>query len=171
MAVKIKAALMLAHLNIRKEKAGEDEGPVACDVKLSGEIGFKEVKNLFSTKSAFEVLAGLYQKGGELITHDIATMRLAGEAKNVEASLAVEGGGKVTFEGAKLNKISLQPKPGHIVELSLRLQVHPSGDQHAKLAELLGSTVILEANATQLDLHLDQEEEEEEEEEEQPALA
>lgn len=171
MAMNFTGALNIAHLNVRKEKSGEDKGPVAVDIKLSGEVGIKAISGFFSTKSAFGVLDGLYLKGGELITNDVASLRLAGEAKDVKASIAVEGapGQPVSFMGAKLNKIVLLPRAGRTVDLTARLQVYPTPDQHARLAELLESTVLVDLHSANMDLFSSAGEEEEEEEEEEEA--
>ena len=60
--------------------------------------------------------------------------------------------------GVNLNKIKLKPQAGRKVEVTMRLQVHPSSEQVAKLSDLLETDVTVLVERVQGELALDNEE-------------
>lgn len=130
----------MAHMNLRREKAGEDEGPVAADLKLTAEIGVDALKGLFSTKNAFDTVMGaMWTAKGELATSDVDTITVARELTGCKVTLkAGDHGTAEDFDSGEVNKIRIKPLAGKCCELTIRLQVHPSDEQVAWLAEHYG---------------------------------
>lgn len=154
----IEHELTLAHLNLRREKEGENAGPVAADVKLVGkDVPLAACAGLFSTKTGFEAALGkLYRKDNEMVTVDIESIRLAREGVGIHASLTtVVGNVTLTFAGAQFNKITITPKPGRVVDIAARLQVRPTHEQAAMLAELLENTLRVKIAQAQGNLPLE----------------
>lgn len=50
------AELNLSHVNLRREKQGEDDGPIACDLKFTGDAKPEELKGLFTTDAQYRRL-------------------------------------------------------------------------------------------------------------------
>lgn len=141
--MKLEAEMTLSHLSLRREIEGEGDGPVAADIKLTANMAPGKVSGLFASKTSFEqLLKSLYRDDGELVTSDLDSMVLAREYTGVEVNLDTLHGKKpVEFADAKLNKITLEPKAGRVVGVTLRLQVHPTGEQVARLSDMQKMTV------------------------------
>jgi hypothetical protein len=139
---KFNAVMEVSNINIRREKAGEDEGPIAIDVTLKSEMGHKAVKGLFHSDHGYkDVLGQLWTEKGELACVDVDMIRLSREMTGAKVSLKTELGHGVDFEHANVNKIQLVPKPGNIVDVKLRVQSNPTAEQIAKLSEFHGHEI------------------------------
>lgn len=155
--MKILSAFTIAHLNIRREKAGEEEGPVACDLKLSAELKSEAVASFFSTDaSRRRVLDSLWNDDGELTTTDVAKIALATGIKGGTLTLKSEFSAAETFEAADIDRVTLVPRAGWTCEVSMRAQVNPSAEQIGRLSELLGCEVHIAADRKQGELELHQ---------------
>lgn len=155
--MKWKTLLQLEHLNVRREKDGDDDGPVATDLKLTGTVKAEALLDLFSTQAAFDyALGSLYRPDGEMVTHDIARILLAREGIGVQVRLATEFSEPMDFEGAILDRIKLKPLPGRSVEVCVRVVVKPRPAQLAQLADSLGQDLTLDISQRQSSLALDE---------------
>jgi hypothetical protein len=164
--VRFTAALLVAHLNVRREKAGEEGGPVAADIKLTGLVKSADLQHLFTSDRSAAVLEGMYDAEGNIAAGDIETLKLRTGLKSVRAHLKPKGGEAVKFDGAELNQLKLTPQLGRTVEVSMRLQVNPTHKQVADLSDLLNIEVKASLEGMQAELDFDESEEEEETEEE-----
>lgn len=141
------ATLALENVNVRLEKNGEEDTTVACDLKLVGSLTLEQMRGLFSTDTAFNALLGnLYNKDGEMVTGDLDTLKLAKEFSKVKVSLVGENDTKLAFKDAEVNKIIIAPLAGRHGEVSMRLQIKPTHEQHGDIAEMLGSLVRIKAS-------------------------
>lgn len=138
---------IIAHLNIRQEKHGEED-VLAADVKVTA-----DVTNDFLSYLAPTLKWSLYDKPnggqGELIADDhhmprlrypsLPELRWAGR---MEKAVFVIHGRKKTddleFE-AGVDKLSLACKEGGTVSITFRCAVLPTPEQSGQLAALLGS--------------------------------
>lgn len=157
-AMKINLELTLAHINLRREKEGEEEGPTAADLKLTGDLPIEQLEGLFSTKASFEnLLARMFRSDGELVSGDLGSLRLTKEGENLTAEVRsiFEKQGQ-QFEGAALNKITLTPKSGRHAEVTLRLQVKPSSKQLGRLGESLHHVMVVRTEPRQGELPVDE---------------
>lgn len=149
------ASFQISNLNPRREKAGEDDGDLACDIKLSAELTADAVSGFFSTDSArARLLDDLWTSDGELATTDLDKFYLTTHIKGGKATIKSEMGTPEHFEGVDLNKITLKPKASRMVEVSMRLQVHPTCEQMGRLAELLGCEVMIVVERSQAEMEL-----------------
>lgn len=169
--VKFSAALLVAHLNVRREKAGEEGGPVAADIKLTGLVKSADLVDLFTSDRSAAVLEGMYDAEGNIVAGDIETLKLRSSLKSVRATLKPRGGAQVKFDGAELNQLKLTPQIGRTVEVSMRLQVNPTHAQVADLSDLLNIEVRATLDGMQGELDLASKDEDEEESEEEGAPA
>lgn len=151
----IDAIFNVAHLNVRKEKAGEDDGPTACDVKLKATLGVAAVKGLFGTSHSFEtVLGNLWTSKGEMASSDVQEITLNRQLTGCRVALKPEADAGESFDGCDLNKIRLKPIAGNQVEVSMRLQCRPDEEQFAWLAKRLNYDVRVTASVKQGSLDL-----------------
>ena len=165
--VKFSAALLVAHLNVRREKAGEEGGPVAADIKLTGLVKSADLVDLFTSDRSAAVLEGMYDAEGNIVAGDIETLKLRTGLKSVRATLKPKGGDAVKFDGAELNMLKLTPQIGRTVEVSMRLQVNPTHGQVADLSDLLNVEVKASLEGMQAELDFDAKDNEGEEEQEE----
>lgn len=169
--MKLEVTLELSHLNVRREKQGDENGSVAADLKLSGQAPIAKLRGLFSTKASFErLLESLYTKEGELVSSDLTSLKLKTEAHSIRIELSNQDELKqetTVFENAELNKVVISPLAGRVADVSLRLQVKPSDPQIAALAELLMEIVTLNVDSLQMELPVERDEQEEQEQEEE----
>lgn len=163
--------LSVTNVNLRREMAGKETGPIAVDVSLQG-LGtpYAELEGLFSTKASYDrLLAGLFDKDDELRTSDLKRQELSIEAKGLIVMLSVldedgeiaDGLEEVRIKPATLNKLSFQPCAGGKVNWSCRLQflmenVSPALED---VAELMRNEVLVDVSSSQRDLPLEQAEE------------
>lgn len=155
MAMKLKAELMMASsMNVRREKAGKENGSIGVDIKFHGELPLEDIRGLFSTDVAFKQLESLYLENGELVTGDFSEQALAIEGINVTAIITsvFESKKLKLTHGSGFNQISVKLLAGRKVDFSARLQVHPSKEDRGELGELLNTTVKLNISAQQLEL-------------------
>lgn len=153
----LEAELKIAHLNVRREKAGEDDGPVAMDVKLSGVLAIDAIAGLFATPAGFAQLTSLWQPNGELATVEWSGLTMAREGSGLEISFTtLVAESEIKFTSAKLNNIRLTPKPGKVVDFVARTQLTPSDGQITELVELLGQSVGVSVVQPQMEMPLDQ---------------
>ncbi len=155
--MKLKANLIFSHLNVRREKAGEEEGPVAIDIKLTGDVPIAALELLFGTAAGYvQLLENLYRDDNELVTNDLAGMRLNVEAENMEGRIiwGLSESNHLDFKKSKLNNISIVPKAGRIAEFTGRLQLNPQNGELAQYGKLLGEAVELDISPMQQALDL-----------------
>ena len=156
--MKVLASFTIAHLNSRKEAAGDETGKLACDIKLTSVLSDSACASLFGTESSFERLLGdLWNKDGELTTTDLKKLTLTSQIIGGKATLTPEFSSAETFEGIKLNKITLEPQAGRQVGITMRLQVNPTTAQVAKLSDWLEMDVMVLCERVQGELALDNE--------------
>lgn len=150
------AVLNFAHINVRREKAGEDDGNVAVDLKLSGELGVDALKGLFGTKTSFERITGnIWTKDGDLASTDLGEIKLTCELSTCQVALKVpDSNDEETFETGELNKVRIKPLPGRTCEVAMRLQLHPTEDQIAWLSSHLGYDLHAKVAKRQGELNL-----------------
>lgn len=154
--MKLMANLKIANVNLRREKAGDDEGPIAVDLKLTGTMPPEQLESMFTTKASYKRLLGeLWDKDSELVTHDLSHLVLAREGVGVTATLQPEFTDPIEFDGAELNRIRITPQGGRQVDFVARLQVHPTNDQVKRLAEMLDDHVNVVIHQRQQGLDLD----------------
>lgn len=155
--MQLHAKLKLSHLNVRREKEGAESGPVAVDIKLTGQLPLEACASLFATKAGYTaLLARLYRTDGELVSSDLQTMTLSREGVGVAASLQSDlGNVSLVFEGAQFNKLRLSPLAGRVVEFSGRLQVKPNDGQLSQLGTLLSAEVTASIAQRQSELVLE----------------
>lgn len=153
--MRFEANLTIAHLNIRREKAGEKRGPLAVDIKLTGKIGTGAFGPLLDgDQHAGAMIEGLFDAEGNLRSHNFQTIPLAMEHKNLAVTLSA-GPDKKEFEVSQINSISIDPDIGRTVTVDARLQVNAKGTEIAWLAEMLSYDVRVIAESKQGTLKLD----------------
>lgn len=156
--MKVLASFTVAHINSRKENAGDETGKLACDIKLTAVLSDSALVSLFGTESSFDRLLGdLWNEDGELTTTDLKKLTLNSQIIGGKATLTPEFSGAEVFEGVDLNKITLEPQAGRQVAVSMRLQVHPTASQVAKLSDWLETDVVVLVDRVQQELKLDRE--------------
>lgn len=146
--MKFKSELMLEGFNPRVEKAGDEDGDGAVDIRMSGTLDVDDVKGLFATKIAYEtIVLRCYRDDGELVTPDLGSIHLATEGIGVDASIKSMHGTLLEFtDRANINKFVLKPLAGKKVDFSCRLQVHPDSEQVGTLFQLQRQGVTLTAS-------------------------
>lgn len=152
--MRFEAVLTVSHLNIRREKAGAEDGDLGMDVALSGTLGIAAFQPLLDGDAhAAALLEGLFDAEGNLRSLNVKALDLKVEHKNLAVTIG-EGKGAQKFDGADLNSVSVVPGIGRTVELSARLQLNPGDNQVEKLADLLRKEVkvVLENKQQKLDL-------------------
>lgn len=159
--MKFQATMRVDHLNIRREKAGDGDGPIACDVKLSAELALDRIAPIFTTPDGFKAALGnLFTDTGELACADIGTLLLTTAA--AKQNVQIDDGGiegedqhaPFDFDDATVDNVRIEPKAGRKAALTLRLQVKPSESQLGPLAALLGALVSFSCDQPQLELAL-----------------
>ena len=141
-----KQTAKIAHLNVREEKHGE-ESVLACDVKLKMDLGNEVLDTL-----AQGLRQALYRPDdGQLegIEAPMSVLRfpaLGGQHWTVEVrtvKFTLHGAKKaddMVFEGSISKAISLDPKEGGTVEVTLQVQLNPEPGELAGLSSLLGKS-------------------------------
>lgn len=148
----------IQNVNVRREKAGDDEGPIAIDLSLSGTAKPDELTGLFATKASHKrLLAQLFDADGELVTTDLARIALAREGVGCSVALTTPSGEKVEIDTADVNKIVLQPQAGMVVDWKLLVQFKPNDDQRAAVTAMIGRTVDVDVARRQGELELSRE--------------
>lgn len=150
-----KARLTIGSVNLRREKAGDEPGEVAVDVKFRGTLSADETRGLFWTQGSHDrLLSQLYDDEGELRSIDVDQLTLSRKGEGVVAEIERLSGviGAMHFEGAKFNQVKLVPRPGRAVDITCRLQVYPDGNQLESLADLIDTEVDLSVELAQADL-------------------
>jgi len=146
----------LAHLNPRREKAAEADGPVAFDAKITATLPLDALAGLFATELGLQQLASFYRDDGELATGEWEQHTMARKGSGLEATFAGPiSGSDLTFRGVELDKIRLKPEGGRKVAMTARLILHPSQDQVGTLCEWLNQTVLLTITQPQMELPVD----------------
>lgn len=142
------AKLLFVSLNTRREKAGEGLGPIAVDLALKGQVKLQDVGALFGSERTAHVIDALYDAEGNLLSTDVAALKLNSDLENYRVTLKA-GKQRVRFETADLNKISLAPGLSRTLDLSGRVQAHPTDEQYAQLTAFLGCEVTLTVDQVQ----------------------
>lgn len=146
--MKFKSELQLDGFNPRIEKAGDEDGDGAADIRFSGTVDIDDLKGLFATKIAYEtIIERCFRDDGELVTPDLGSLHLATEGIGVDASIKSAFGEPLDFtDRSNINKIVVKPIAGKKAEISIRLQVHPEPEQVAQLFQLQHQGVTLSAS-------------------------
>lgn len=148
---------VLAHLNPRREKAGENDGPVAFDAKITATLPIDALGGLFATELGLQQLAAHWREDGELVTGEWALLTLAREGSGLEATFSGPiSGTDLTFRAVELDKIRLKPEGGRKVALTARMILHPSQEQVGQLCEWLNQTVLVAITQPQMEIPIDQ---------------
>lgn len=144
--MRFQAQMNMAHLNVRREKAGDGPGDIAADLKLSGKVHIADLKDLFLTDHGYAVITGMYDADGNLRSQDFEDFRLTRELTGTRARLSTALGTPLDFDLADADSFGVGLEINNTALVSFRLQVHPTDDQISTLAELLMSdvTVVLE---------------------------
>ncbi len=154
--MQLQSEFTIKHVNIRREKAGEEQGPVAVDIRLGAKIAPAELHGLFATQASFDrILGQLWNDEDELTTSDLdkITLQRAGVGRLVDLIPQVSND-KLRLEGADVNKITLKPEAGRLVDVSLRVQAKPTKEQIARLSEWLGCSLNVAVSQRQAELPL-----------------
>lgn len=136
--------MLLAHINARSEKHGEEREP-AADIKLQASMP-NDVLDIFhpKLKAALyhfdESRSDLADKGkqGEagylphLTFDNLAPLKLSDEMLGAKCTIRVSRS-PVVFENVKINAIQLDPQDGGTVDITIRVQGHPDEEQFGKL--------------------------------------
>ncbi len=155
-----KREMVFEHWNVRGEKAGDEQGPTAADLKLVGEMKHTDVKPLFPSEADWELLLNnLYQQDGDakgnLKTRAIEELALTTEGTNMLTTMKTFSGEHIVeFKGGDLNGIVIRPLDGFKVHLKVRLQVNPTPKQFSTLAEMYKQSVTIESKGRQAELDL-----------------
>lgn len=168
--MKLKATLRLAHLNLRREKAGEGDGDIGTDLKLTGQLHLEDLRGLFgaSDDHAYALLDGLYDGEGNMRSLAFKDFALSAKGTGVEVRLKTEiAGVEVKFREAEVDQFVLAPQQGRQIELTFRVKANPSDMQVASLAEMLKTDLDVTLTKKQGELQFGPAPEETEEEEEQ----
>lgn len=152
--LRLQALMNLSNINVRREKAGKEDGPIATDLKLVGKVHLADIKPLFLSDHGFAVLEGLYDSEGNLRSQDFDGFKLTRELTGAKAHLSTALGTPIDFDLANVDTFTVELELGRTVMMSLRLQVHPTADEVSKLTQWLASdiTVILEQTQGELKL-------------------
>jgi hypothetical protein len=155
--MKLTMEAQFSHMNIRPEKSGEEQGPVAADLKFQAEVPVKNLRHLFRTKVAFETaLEGLYDtETKEPKCGDIESIKLRTEGVGMVTTIKTISGESVEFGAGTLNKIMLTPLAGMRASLTFRLQVHPEPEQTGKLQGMLMQSITFDSKGHQQELDLE----------------
>lgn len=154
--MKLDTTLTLSHLNLRREKAGEDEGPIAIDLKFTGDVRPEEVAGLFTTEAQYRrVLGDRWDVDNDLTITDATKIPLSVEGIGVTIELETEiAGVKLRWPEGNVDGIVLEAKPGRLLGLKLRAQVHPTKEQVAQLTDWHSADLKVSLWSRQHDLDL-----------------
>lgn len=156
--MKLDTTLTLSHLNLRREKAGDEDGPIAIDLKLTGDVRPEVLSGLFTTDAQFRrILGDRWDKDNDLTITDSTVIRLNVEGLGVTIELNAEiSKTQLRWTEANVDSIVLETKPGRIVGLKLRAQVHPTKEQVAQLTDWHSADLLVSLWSRQHDLDLQQ---------------
>lgn len=143
-----KKACTLQHINIRDEKHGE-ENVLAVDIKFAGDFD-GDILAEFGP----ELRASFYKKaeGGDLADQAstvptalrfpkmIQPLKFSDEIIGAAVTVAY-GIGDIVLETCDINNFRVECKDGGTVRVTYRVQAKPTGEQLAKLSQMLGSNV------------------------------
>lgn len=154
--MKLDTTLTLSHLNLRREKAGDDEGPIAIDLKFTGDVRPEEVAGLFTTEAQYRrVLGDRWDIDNDLTITDATKIPLSVEGIGVTIELETEiAGVKLRWPEGNVDGIVLEAKPGRLIGLKLRAQVHPTKEQVAQLTDWHSADLKVSLWSRQHDLDL-----------------
>lgn len=153
--MKIRIECNLSHLNVRRERAGDGPGEVAVDLKLTATVKHQALKPIFTDTANYAALVGaLFDEAGELSCPEIQSVRLQREFVNGTATLKSPFGDPQELDDVKLNKVTLTPHSGGLLDITLRLQATPKENQLSVLGTLLAQTVELVYQGKQAELEL-----------------
>lgn len=138
----------LQHINIRDEKHGE-ENVLAIDMKLTGDFD-GDILAEFGP----ELRHALYKKadGGDLVdtASEVPTalrfpqlcqpLKFADEIIGASVTVAY-GIGDIALETCDINNFKIECHDGGTVRVTYRVQARPTGEQLAKLSQVLGTAV------------------------------
>lgn len=154
--MKLDTTLTLSNVNLRREKAGDEEGPIAIDLKLTGDVRPEDVAGLFSTDAQYRrILGDRWDADNDLTITDATKIPLSVEGVGVTIELETEiAGTKLRWTEGNVDSIVLETKPGRLIAIKLRAQVHPTKDQVAQLADWHSADLKVSLWSRQHDLDL-----------------
>lgn len=145
----------LANVNVRREKAGDEQGPVAVDLKFQGEAHPDALKEMFATGAGFDtVLGSLFDEDGEMASHDVDSIRLTRTAVGHSCTIETGLNAVLELETVDADKVVLLPKDGPVVAYSFRVKFKPSPEQLGEISKLLEQQVKLTLARKQSELDL-----------------
>lgn len=126
--MRFESNLLLAGCTMRVEKAGEEDGDLGSDMKLTGPVPLTDLAPLIGCEHTVALLEHLYDGSGTLQTANIGELKLDVEHKDCNLQVRV---GKETkkFLGVKVDGIVLVPKMMRSIEFSAMCKVHPTETQ------------------------------------------
>lgn len=156
--MKLDTTLTLAHLNLRREKAGDEDGPIAVDLKFTGDVRPEALAGLFTTEAQFRrILGDRWDKDNDLTITDSTVIKLNVEGLGVTIELNAEiSKTQLRWTEANVDSIVLETKPGRVIGLKLRAQVHPTKEQVAQLTDWHSADLLVSLWSRQHDLDLQQ---------------
>lgn len=149
---------LLVHFNPRSELHGEDREP-AADVKLSATVDNKFLDQLHGTLRHALFFHDTANPGKDLVDKAMeenpnylphrrfaglgGELRWAEEMTGGKLTLHYGVGGRsdIVLPEIKLNKLSIVPKDGGVVEVKFRVQCKPDEEQAGKLCQLVQKAV------------------------------
>jgi len=129
--MKLKRSFTLAHINVRKQKAGKDLGPTAVDLKWQAEVHPQDLKDFFPTEASYEsVIKRLFLETGELVCSDFKKIEL--HTQCLSANLTITNGSGMSdalkYKGATVDKVRIEPKAGPVVGITFRTTLVDPGN-------------------------------------------
>lgn len=145
-----KLETVLTHVTVNPEKAGGDEkGETGSSLKFEGDVPIDQLVGLGDYISSLaEFLYGKDKDdkpGYELVAKDVTSIEMKLRLEKVQASIGgvVNSDERIRFSGCRLNEITLVPKHGRAVGLTLKLYVHPENEGWNDLIALVKQGVTL----------------------------
>lgn len=149
--MKFKHKLLLTSVSLNREKAGEGQGDLGSTLVLSAGVKLDDLDGLVGDKATTELLKSLYNDQGDLLTNNVSALSIGIVHQDVKATLR-GAGATHTFPGGKIDSIALTPKLSRVVDVKMKLKVHPTEEQTGWLGKVYGYELAcqLESNKNQI---------------------
>jgi len=120
----------VTNINLRREKHGDDR-VVAVDISFALEASPEIIDQLLPNgNETFEKM--LYTDDGILKQSNLEEMKISAEFDKhvvVLNNTALDDEQAKEFDDAKICKFKVSPRNGHVIDLNLQIQLHPSEEQ------------------------------------------
>jgi len=138
-----KTRAYVTNTNPRKEGSG-DEMALASDISLQMVVDRKVLDDLVGSRSSFsEQFFNKDKTDCRLL--EVTPIRYEREIEDIAAHLHIGNAKPMKFEPARIKPGSTwDPQPGGYMEVSLKLQVHPTATQSGKLDESVKEWIEVE---------------------------